>query len=170
MTAKRRHWWPAYIGIGSNLESPQQQVESAIETIGKLETCHLALRSSLYRSAPMCGADQPDYINAVVAILTSDDPFALLDLMQGIESDHGRVRDGQRWGSRTLDLDLLVFGQSKINEPQLTVPHTGIAARNFVLLPFAEIAPDVVVPGLGSVSTLAQKFSEPVPPIEKLAR
>jgi 2-amino-4-hydroxy-6-hydroxymethyldihydropteridine diphosphokinase len=148
MTAGRTHWWPAYVGIGSNLDDPRKQVRSAIEALADLPDSRLIRTSRLYRSPPMDGSEQPDYINAVVALLTQLDAFALLHALQGIEQRHGRRRVGQRWAARTLDLDLLVFGDRKICNDELTVPHPGIATRGFVLKPLCEIAPLLRIPGL----------------------
>jgi 2-amino-4-hydroxy-6-hydroxymethyldihydropteridine diphosphokinase len=100
-------------------------------------------------------ADQPDYINAVAAIDTLLTPLALLDALLGIERMHGRVRHATRWGPRTLDLDVLVYGDRIITDPRLAVPHPGIVERAFVLLPLAEIAPDLTIPGRGPVAALA---------------
>ena len=166
--SSQSHWRPAYIGIGSNLDSPRNQVEQAISSIAQLDDCFLAAKSSLYRSAPMGSLDQPDYLNAVVAIMTVLTSRTLLEKLQEIERDQGRTRDGERWGPRTLDLDLLVHGNTVIAEPDLSVPHPGLAERNFVLLPFAEIAPHVVVPGLGRISELCQKLDISHQTIEKL--
>lgn len=162
------HWWPAYIGVGSNLNSPRQQVEQAISSIGHLDRCFLAATSSLYQSKPMGPADQPDFINAVVAIMTLDDPRSLLVKLQQIENDQGRIRDGKHWGPRTIDLDLLMHGQTVVDEPGLALPHPGIAQRNFVLLPLAEIAADVIVPELASAASLLQSLGPSQLPIKKL--
>ena len=101
--------------------------------------------------------DQPDYVNAVMAIETSLAPLDLLDLLQSIESLEGRVRLGERWGPRTLDLDLLLYGEQVIQHPRLVVPHPGLAVREFVLHPLAEILPDLEVPGLGRIRELAEQ-------------
>lgn len=170
MTTQQSHGWAAYVGVGSNLESPREQVEQAISAIAQMEGCFLVAKSSLYRSEPMGQVDQADFINAVVAVQTVLDPRTLLAKLQGIEQDQGRVRDGEHWGPRTLDLDLLMHGSSVIDEPGLTLPHPGIALRNFVLLPFAEIASDVVIPELTDVGTLARKIGTSNPAIEKLAQ
>lgn len=161
-------WRPIYIGVGSNLEQPQQQVAQAIAALDDIDGCSVSLTSSNYQSAPLGPADQPDYVNAVVAILTTLDAQTLLGEMQAIERNQGRVRDGQRWGARTLDLDLLVFSGQQINDPDLIVPHPGIAQRNFVLLPLAEIAPTLSIPGLGSVTTVLAKNDNTTPAIKKL--
>ena len=102
------------------------------------------------------GCAQPDYLNAVAAILTRLEPQTLLDALHAIERAHGRQRaESQRWAARTLDLDLLVYGELKVNTGNLKIPHPGIAARNFVLLPLLEVAPGLRIPGLGAVAKLA---------------
>jgi len=150
------HWVPAYIGLGSNLGDPAARVERAVAQLADLADTRLVLLSPLYRNPPLAGMDQPDYINAVAVLLTRLAPLALLDALQGLEQAQGRRRDGERWGPRTLDLDLLVFGAYRISEPRLTVPHPGICERNFVLFPLFDVAPDLRVPGLGSVRQLRQ--------------
>ena len=117
--------------------------------------------SSLYRSMPFGGIEQPDFVNAVAALLTTRPPGDLLAELQEIERRQGRERDGTRWGPRVLDLDLLVYSGVSVDEPGLTVPHPGIAERNFVLLPLGEIAPDLVIPGLGRVADLPVDKDEP---------
>lgn len=139
-----------YIGLGSNLEQPQQQILTAINDIQTIAGLELVARSSLYHSPPMGPQDQPDYINAVVAVETALAPLELLDALQQIEQSHGRVRK-RHWGERTLDLDILLVDDKVIEEPRLTVPHPGIAERAFVAYPLAEIAPDLIVPGKGSL-------------------
>lgn len=143
----------AYIGLGSNLHDPKRQVLSAREALAAQPAIREVAFSSLYRSAPMGPKDQPDYINAVMALSTTLDALALLDRLQAIENQHGRERL-ERWGARTLDLDLLVYGEAILSHPRLSVPHVGIEHREFVLYPLAEIAPDLVVPGLGPVQQL----------------
>jgi 2-amino-4-hydroxy-6-hydroxymethyldihydropteridine diphosphokinase len=148
----------AYIGLGSNLEDPRRQVRTALVELGALPYTRLVAQSSLYRSDPMGPADQPDYINAVAAIDTLLTPLALLDALLGIERMHGRVRHGTRWGPRTLDLDVLIYGDRIISDTRLAVPHPGIGERAFVLLPLAEIAPNLAIPGHGAVAALAARF------------
>jgi 2-amino-4-hydroxy-6-hydroxymethyldihydropteridine diphosphokinase len=143
----------AWIGIGSNLDDPVNQVKSALEELAALERCTLQAASSLYASAPMGPSDQPDYINAVAQLRTGLPALALLDALQAIEQRHARVRT-RHWGPRTLDLDLLLYAQSLIDNPRLTVPHPGIAGRNFVLYPLAELDRTLVIPGLGVVGEL----------------
>jgi len=145
----------AYIGLGSNLENPTEQLRSARLAIRSLPGVRESAFSSLYRSAPMGPADQPDYVNAVMAVITSLPAHELLNALQAIELSHGRVRTGLRWGSRTLDLDVLLYGQERIATDALTVPHPGIAEREFVLYPLAEIAPqELMIPGRGALADL----------------
>jgi 2-amino-4-hydroxy-6-hydroxymethyldihydropteridine diphosphokinase len=143
----------AYVGIGSNLRQPLEQVKAAIRALGRLPSSDLLSVSPLYRSAPMGPAGQPDYINAVAALATTLDPGMLLDRLQAIEADHGRIR-GERWGPRTLDLDLLLFGDLVIGTDRLRVPHPGIAERAFVLVPLHDIAPDLHIPRIGALAGL----------------
>jgi len=161
-------WLPAYIGVGSNLDDPERHVRRAMDDIAAMTGVCCVTRSSLYRSAPMGPADQPDFVNAVVAMLTRRTARDLLSGLQAIEKTHGRVRGGARWGPRTLDLDILVYAGQIIDEPDLTVPHPGMAIRNFVLLPLAELAPDLYVPGLGCVSSLACRVAGAEPALTKL--
>jgi 2-amino-4-hydroxy-6-hydroxymethyldihydropteridine diphosphokinase len=144
----------AYIGIGSNLSDPRRQVERAIDELAQLPHTRLLASSRLYRSAPLGPVEQPDYINAAAALDSELTAHALLDALLRIEVAHGRVR-GERWGPRTLDLDLLLYGDTVINDDRLNVPHPGLAQRNFVLYPLLDIAPDLVIPGNGTVSTAA---------------
>ncbi len=144
----------AFIGLGSNLATPSQQINGARSAIAATAGIQELAFSSLYQSAPMGPKDQPDYVNAVMAIATELTPTALLHCLQGIENEHGRVRTGERWGPRTLDLDLLLYGDQQIHLPDLIVPHIGIADREFVLYPLYEIASDLNVPGKGRLSDL----------------
>lgn len=161
-------WRPAYIGIGSNLDSPQDQVRSGIEALRNIPGTRLISRSSLYRSAPMGPADQPDFVNAAAALLTKLDAAALLAELRAIEDRHGRQRDTERWGPRTLDLDLLSYAGSVSDEDALRLPHPGIAERIFVLLPLSEIAPQMAVPGLPTVAELLARLPADGAKIEKL--
>ncbi|BBB27685.1 2-amino-4-hydroxy-6-hydroxymethyldihydropteridine diphosphokinase [Amphritea japonica] len=138
-------WINCYIGLGSNLENPVTQVATALLELERLEHCRNLTHSSLYRSDPVGPPDQPDYINAVAQLETSLHPLALLDALQAIEQQHQRVRI-QHWGPRTLDLDLLLYGDEQINSDRLTVPHPYLHERNFVLYPLAEIAPQLSIP------------------------
>jgi len=144
----------AYIGLGSNLDHPERQLLQALEELDGISETRLHCASSLYTSVPMGPQDQPDYLNAVAEIRTGLAPLVLLDELQRIEDQHGRIR-GQRWGARTLDLDLLLYGDQIIREQRLTVPHPGIALRAFVLKPLEEIAPGLLVPKLGVIKELS---------------
>lgn len=160
MTTRVR-WFPAYVGVGSNLQSPARQVESAIGQLAEIAQTRLILASSMYRSAPLGGIEQPDFVNAVAAVITRLGPAELLAALHEIEAANGRERDDTRWGPRVLDLDLLVYSDRQMTSPELTLPHPGIGERNFVLLPLAEIAPDLVIPGLGRVAAIPVDMNEP---------
>lgn len=147
----------AYIGLGSNLASPTAQVLSARRDIAALSGVTEIAFSNLYASVPMGPQDQPDYINAVMGISTHLEPLALLYALQAIESAHGRVRGKQRWGARTLDLDLLLYNDQQINSEELTVPHPGIAHRAFVLHPLQDCNPDMVIAGKGNLADLIKR-------------
>ena len=157
----KKHWYPAYVGLGSNLHDPARQVETAFELLGEIRATHLISRSSLYGSAPFGGVRQPDFINAVASLLTQLSAQELLRELQRIEGERGRERGEVRWGPRVLDLDLLVYSNQKIDEPELCVPHPGIGERNFVLLPLGEIAPELDIPGLGRIASLDADSIEP---------
>lgn len=144
----------AFVGLGSNLDNPQAQLRRALRALTELPLTLLAAHSSLYRSAPLGGLDQPDYLNAVAALDTRLSAPELLAALQTIEHQQGRVRSAQRWQARTLDLDLLLYGELQLQDAALTVPHPGIRERAFVLYPLREIAPDLVIPGLGELSAL----------------
>lgn len=150
----------AYIGLGSNLNDPSRQIERAFGLLDALPDTRLVMQSSLYRSAPFGPVEQPDYVNAVALLITTLGAWTLLGRLQKIERQQGR-KAGVRWGPRVLDLDLLLYGDRRIDEPSLTVPHAGIAERNFVLWPLREIAPELVIPGLGHVAELAINRCEP---------
>lgn len=148
----------AYIGLGSNLDDPEQQLLRAFGELDELPATRLVARSSLYRNPPMGPAGQPDYINAAARLETGLLPDALLQAMQQLERAHDRCA-GERWGPRTLDLDLLLYAQVQINNETLTVPHPGIAERNFVLYPLAELDATLEIPGAGSLQSLLASSS-----------
>ena len=135
-----------YVGLGSNLSEPAAQLKTAVRALASIQGVTLLQSSSLYGSDPLGPPDQPRYVNAVVALETILSPIALLDALQSIELQHGRVRKAERWGPRTLDLDILLFGNQTIDEPRLTVPHYHMHARPFVLYPLNEIAPGLILP------------------------
>ena len=136
----------AYIAIGSNLASPLEQVNAALKALGDIPESHILAVSSFYRTPPLGPQDQPDYLNAAVALETSLAPEELLNHTQRIELQQGRVRKAERWGPRTLDLDLLLYGDARIDSPRLTVPHPRMGGRAFVLRPLAEIDASLVAP------------------------
>jgi 2-amino-4-hydroxy-6-hydroxymethyldihydropteridine diphosphokinase len=146
-------WRPAYVGIGSNLESPRERVLEAIERMITLNATRIFLRSHLYLTRPMGPKDQPDFVNAAVGLLTQLSSRDLLKGLLGIERGMGRDRQ-ERWGPRVIDLDLLWMVDSAIDEPGLTVPHPGVSTRNFVLYPLADIAPTIKIPRIGQVLDL----------------
>ncbi len=152
----------AYIGIGSNLDDPRRQVESAITMLNELPGCHVLRQSSMYVSAPFGGVEQADFVNAVVELETAVPPAILLACVKELERSRGRNPKAQRWGPRVLDLDILVYGDQVLESAELQIPHPGIAARNFVLLPLREIAPDLVIPGLGPVAGIAVDEQTPL--------
>lgn len=160
----------AYIGIGANLGDPLEQVTSAIAALATLPMTRLLGTSSAYRSAPMGGMrddSQPDYVNAVVRIQTLLDARTLLDRLLDIENRHGRFRSFPN-APRTLDLDLLLFGEQQIDQPGLCVPHPRMHLRRFVLDPLIEIAPDLYIPGQGAVARLATATLDQA--VERIAR
>ncbi len=149
----------AYVGLGSNLEDPINQVKTALAELALLPESRLIGQSRLYRTPPMGPQDQPDYINAVAALETRLEAEALLSHLQQMEEQHQRRRM-IHWGPRTLDCDILLYGQSVINTDRLKVPHPGLAQRLFVVKPLLEIAPHIVVPGLGSLTDILEELEE----------
>lgn len=135
-----------YIAIGSNLNDPLQQVQSAIKELHQLPDTKPVTVSSFYRSKPMGPQGQPDYLNAVIALDTELLPATLLEHTQSIELMHGRIRKADRWGPRTLDLDIMLYGQQIMQTAYLTIPHYGLKEREFMLYPLAEIAPKLRFP------------------------
>jgi len=163
MTTQRIEAW---IGLGSNLDNPQQQLELAVETLRQLAPDDTLRCSSFYLSKALVtdrvnpeSGQQPDYVNAVVRMETSLTPHALLLQLQAIETLQGRARDETiaRWSPRTLDLDILLYGDQQIETPDLVVPHPGIRLREFVLYPMYELDPMLVIPGLGELVRLVRR-------------
>ena len=148
-----------YIALGSNLANPQAQLTAALQALNALSDSRLTAVSSFYQSKPLGPQDQPDYVNAVACLETSLAPLALLDELQRIEHEQGRVRL-RRWGERTLDLDILLYADHIIQSERLTVPHYDMHQREFVIIPLVEIAPHLVLPNGQSIQTLAQKFAD----------
>jgi 2-amino-4-hydroxy-6-hydroxymethyldihydropteridine diphosphokinase len=151
-------WTPAYVGLGGNLGDPAAELRAAFEALGRIPGTRLEAKSSLYRNPPHGPPDQPDYVNAAAALLTTRRPDELLAELQSIEAARGRRRGGPRWGPRTLDLDLLLFGQQRLDGDQLTLPHPGLAERPFVLVPLCEVAPGLRLPDGRLVASLAAAF------------
>ncbi|EEX95364.1 2-amino-4-hydroxy-6-hydroxymethyldihydropteridine pyrophosphokinase [Vibrio orientalis CIP 102891 = ATCC 33934] len=135
-----------FIAVGSNLGDPVSQANVAIDALKQVPKTQFVQTSSLYSSTPMGPQDQPDYINAVVELTTELTPLELLNCTQTIELEQGRVRKEERWGPRTLDLDILLYGNEVMDSERLTVPHYGMKEREFVLYPLAEIAPNLTLP------------------------
>lgn len=148
----------AYIGLGANLGDAEATVRAALVALHALPATRCLAASRLYRTPAWGRLDQPAFVNAAAALETSLAPEALLDALLALERSHGRERlDGERWGPRTLDLDVLLFGAAVIDSPRLRVPHPHLHERAFALLPLAEIAPQAPIPGHGTVqAALAQ--------------
>lgn len=140
----------AFIGLGSNLEDPRSQLQRAFAEFDRLPGTRLIARSSLYRSAPLGYANQPEFVNAVAKIETALTPQALLQALLQIEHEHGRERTFRN-APRTLDLDVLLYDDAQMHEHGLTIPHPQMHLRAFVLQPLLEIAPDAGIPGIGPV-------------------
>ncbi|MCO4798058.1 MAG: 2-amino-4-hydroxy-6-hydroxymethyldihydropteridine diphosphokinase [Colwelliaceae bacterium] len=148
-----------YIGLGSNLSDPESQIRQAIVHIKNISNSSIENISSLYFSRPMGPQNQPDYMNAVLAINTQLTALELLDQLQAIENQAGRIRKENRWGARILDLDILLFGDKVINNDRLTIPHYGMKSREFVLIPLAEITTNKLLPDGENISTLAKNIA-----------
>jgi 2-amino-4-hydroxy-6-hydroxymethyldihydropteridine diphosphokinase len=147
-SAAAQRWLPAYIGVGSNLADPARQVERALAALAQLPDSRLIAVSARYRTV------QPAFVNAVAGLLTTRTPEGLLADLRNLEVSLGREPARERWGPRVIDLDLLVMGRETRASESLTLPHPGIAERDFVLYPLADVAPDLEVPGLGFVRGL----------------
>src|SRR5262245_226130 len=147
-------WLPAYVGVGSNLRDPRAQVSRAFDALARLPRSKLVSRSPLYHTPPFGEVVQPAFVNAVAGLLTQLTPEEMLDALRRLEKELGREPPRERWGPRLIDLDLLVLGGEKRATDALTLPHPGIAERDFVLYPLADIAGDLDVPGVGRVSRL----------------
>ncbi|MBC7982484.1 MAG: 2-amino-4-hydroxy-6-hydroxymethyldihydropteridine diphosphokinase [Candidatus Obscuribacterales bacterium] len=145
------------MAIGSNLDNPIAQVSAGFVALEQLPNTRVIARSQLYCSPPLGPQEQPEYVNAVAGLLTQLTPQNLLTELQRLEMHLGRTQPVQRWGPRVIDFDLVVYGNQQISSDTLTVPHAEIAKRNFVLVPLAEIAPTLDVPGHGRVEVLAAR-------------
>ncbi|MBU4681847.1 2-amino-4-hydroxy-6-hydroxymethyldihydropteridine diphosphokinase [Cedecea davisae] len=149
----------AYIALGSNQASPLEQVSSALDALAAIPHSRVVATSSFYRTPPLGPQDQPDYLNAAVVLETDLPAEALLDRTQRIELEHGRVRKEERWGPRTLDLDIMLFGSEVIHTERLTVPHYDMKNRAFMLVPLLEIAPDCRFPDGQAVAEILANLS-----------
>lgn len=150
----------AYVGLGANLDGPAARLRRVLDELDAVPSTRVAARSPLYRSAPLGPPDQPDYINAVAALDTGLDPVPLLHALRSLEARHGRRRDGERWGPRTLDLDLLLYGELTMRTSELTLPHPGLHERAFVLYPLSDVAPALAVPGHGTIDALLKRLPD----------
>lgn len=150
-------WTPAYIAVGSNLDDPAAQTQRGLDALAGLPRCKQIARSRLYRSAPLGRQDQPEFVNAAAGILTQLSPRELLVALKQLEMTLGRQPPIERWGPRRIDFDLIVYGATVVNEADLVIPHPGAPVRNFVLYPLLDIAPELMVPGLGRVRVLAER-------------
>jgi len=147
----------AYVGLGANLGPREITLQRAVNLLGAAEGIELVEQSTLRETEPVGVVDQPPFLNGVVALDTTLSARELLDALLRVEAELGRVREeGERWGPRTIDLDLLVYGPEVVDEPGLRVPHPRLHERRFALEPLAELAPDLVVPGRGQVSELLE--------------
>ena len=149
----------AYIGLGSNLQQPVQQVQRALQALQTLPESELIKHSPLYRSTPLSGNQQPDYINAAAMLRTSLTPWALLDALQAIEQQQGRIRTAERWASRSLDLDMLLYADYRSDDPHLTLPHPELYNRAFVLYPLYDCHPDLILPNGQALAQLVHTCS-----------
>lgn len=149
----------AYIGLGSNLNHPISQIQQAFHALHYLPDTRLLTQSSLYRSTPLGPANQPNYINAVAKLQTRLPPLTLLSHLQAIEIQQGRVRTSERWGPRTLDLDILLYDQQQSQAPILTLPHPELQHRNFVIYPLYECNPELILPTGQPLQELIQNTS-----------
>jgi 2-amino-4-hydroxy-6-hydroxymethyldihydropteridine diphosphokinase len=147
----------AYVGLGANLGDPAATLRCVLAELGRVAGVRVRRVSGLYRSRAVGPGPQPDYVNAVVRLECTLAPQALLDRLQELEALHGRVRDGTRWGPRTLDLDLLLYDELQLNGTSLTLPHPELCNRNFVLVPLLDIDPEIVIPGRGPARAALEK-------------
>jgi 2-amino-4-hydroxy-6-hydroxymethyldihydropteridine diphosphokinase len=157
LESSRTRWLPAYVGVGSNLADPRAQVRRALEALNRLPATRLVVGSPLYRTPPLGDINQPEFVNAAAGLLTQLTPEEFLAGLRELERELGREPSRVRWGPRVIDLDLLVVGGETRTGESLTLPHPEIAARDFVLYPLADIAPDLEVPGAGRVAALRDR-------------
>ncbi len=150
----------AYVGLGSNLDDPERQIIRALSELAKLPRTRFIKHSRLYQSAPLGPPAQPDYVNAVALLETGLSAKELLERLLEIEYRHGRIRSDEQWGPRTLDLDLLLYGEQHYADRHLTLPHPRLHERAFVLYPLAELDPELHIPGKGPLRELLKHCSK----------
>jgi 2-amino-4-hydroxy-6-hydroxymethyldihydropteridine diphosphokinase len=144
-----------YIGLGSNIQQPEQQIKQAITALNDLQKTDVTRDSGYYKSCPMGPEDQPDYVNTVVELKTSLSAVELLQNCQHIEQQQGRVKL-RHWGERCIDLDILLYADQQIQTETLTVPHPGVSSRDFVFMPLLKLNPDIEIPGAGRLDDITQ--------------
>lgn len=149
----------AYVALGSNLQDPEQQVLRAFEELNGLPQTRVVAKSALYRTAPVGYDNQPDFVNAAAEVSTELEPLTLLRALLALETAHGRERPFPN-APRVLDLDLLFYDDLAMHDPELTLPHPRLHERGFVLFPLADIAPDLTVPGKGTVRALLEALPD----------
>ncbi len=142
----------AYVGLGANLGPREVTLLRAVDLLAGEPGIEVLEMSQLHETAPVGNSDQPEFLNGAVSLETSLSPRELLDALLRVEQELGRVRDGERWGPRTIDLDLLVYGDEIVAEPGLRVPHPRLHERRFALEPLVELEPELVIPGAGRAS------------------
>lgn len=152
-------WHDVYIGLGSNLSNPEEQVLNALDSLKTLPETQWVTHSKLYFSRPQGPQDQPDFVNAVALLKTRLSPIALLDCLQALEAAQGKVKK-RHWGERLIDLDILLYGNDTLNTERLIIPHPFMVERDFVLLPLAEISPDLTLPDHSKIKDLISELSE----------
>ncbi len=153
---ERSHWYPAYVGLGSNLDRPAGRVREALRALTTLPHTRVVAASRLYDAAPVGFLDQPPFVNAAAAVITRLAPAALHESLMALERQLGKAPPSVRFGPRRIDLDLLAYSDLVLAEPALTVPHPRLHERAFVLYPLNDIAPALWLPGRGRVATLAR--------------
>jgi 2-amino-4-hydroxy-6-hydroxymethyldihydropteridine diphosphokinase len=149
----------AFVGIGANLGDREATIRRAVELLDEVDGIEVVAMSTLRETEPWGPVEQPAFVNGAVAVETTLEPSELLAALLDVERRLGRVRTGERWGPRTIDLDLLLYGERVVDEPGLTVPHPRLHERRFALEPLAELAPDAIVPSRGTVAELLRALS-----------